>query len=121
MAVPGGDYRPDTSVDSPHTGRVADGHDAPLPPPAPRERLTPHDYFEPRAVAPPSPTSIRPRWPAGKLRKLLAAHEDGLSASALAKEANASLDQVNTLLREMEAESQVKRTGERRGMRWHAA
>jgi hypothetical protein len=71
-----------------------------------------------RKDPPAQPTRLAPT---GKLLKILSDHHDGLSASALAKEANAELEQVNTLLREMEGESRVKRTGQRRGTRWHVA
>jgi hypothetical protein len=57
--------------------------------------------------------------PAGKLHRLLAA-SDGLSTAALAEQANAEPGQVLPLLREMEAQGRVRRTGQRRGTRWHA-
>jgi hypothetical protein len=57
--------------------------------------------------------------PAGKLHRLLAASE-GLSTAALAEQANAEPAQVLPLLREMEAAGRVRRTGVRRGTRWHA-
>lgn len=66
-----------------------------------------------RAVA---PTEVAP---AGKLHRLLAA-SDGLSTAALAEQANADPAQVLPLLREMEVAGRVRRTGVRRGMRWHA-
>ncbi|MGO9954480.1 MAG: hypothetical protein ACLP50_00615 [Solirubrobacteraceae bacterium] len=56
--------------------------------------------------------------PAGKLELLLAA-TDGLTTTALAEHADASRDQVLTLLREMEARGTVRRVGQRRGTRWH--
>jgi hypothetical protein len=57
--------------------------------------------------------------PAGKLHRLLTA-SDGLSTAALAEQANADPAQVLPLLREMEAAGRVRRTGARRGTRWHA-
>ena len=57
--------------------------------------------------------------PAGKLHRLLAQSE-GLSAASLAEAANAETAQVLPLLREMEAAGRVRRTGQRRGTRWHA-
>jgi hypothetical protein len=57
--------------------------------------------------------------PAGKLHRLLAA-SDGLSTAALAEQAKADPAQVLPLLREMEAAGRVRRTGQRRGTRWHA-
>jgi hypothetical protein len=57
--------------------------------------------------------------PAGKLHRVLAA-SDGLSTAALAEQANAEPAQVLPLLREMETAGRVRRTGQRRGTRWHA-
>jgi predicted Rossmann fold nucleotide-binding protein DprA/Smf involved in DNA uptake len=57
--------------------------------------------------------------PTGRLHRLLAA-SDGLSTATLAEQANAEPAQVLPLLREMEAAGRVRRTGERRGTRWHA-
>ena len=56
--------------------------------------------------------------PAGKLEKLLGA-SDGLTTTALAEQATGDRDQVLTLLREMEAAGRIRRSGERRGTRWH--
>jgi hypothetical protein len=56
--------------------------------------------------------------PAGKLEKLLGA-SDGLTTTVLAEQASGNRDQVLTLLRELEAAGQVRRSGERRGTRWH--
>ena len=57
--------------------------------------------------------------PAGKLYRLLA-ESDGLSTAALAEQAKADQAQVLPLLREMEAAGRVRRSGQRRGTRWHA-
>ena len=57
--------------------------------------------------------------PAGKLEAVLAQH-DGITTAQLAKLTNGRPEQVLTLLREMEAAGQARRTGERRGTRWHA-
>jgi len=57
--------------------------------------------------------------PAGMLEQLLSA-SDGLSTSALAQQANGDRDAVLARLRELEAAGRVHRTGERRGVRWHA-
>jgi predicted Rossmann fold nucleotide-binding protein DprA/Smf involved in DNA uptake len=72
--------------------------------------------------APRKPKSAAPVEviPAGKLLRLVSDFREGVSAPALAKEANADLAQVNTLLRELEAEGKVHRTGERRATRWFA-
>jgi len=56
--------------------------------------------------------------PAGKLEKLLGSSE-GLTTTALAEQAGGDRNQVLVLLREMEGAGQVRRTGERRGTRWH--
>jgi hypothetical protein len=57
--------------------------------------------------------------PAGKLEVMLAQH-DGITTAQLAQLANGKPDQVLTLLREMESAGRARRTGERRGTRWHA-
>jgi hypothetical protein len=56
--------------------------------------------------------------PAGKLEKLLGA-SDGLTTTILAEQSSDGRDQVLNLLREMEATGRIRRTGERRGTRWH--
>ena len=56
--------------------------------------------------------------PAGKLTALL----DGsaaMSTSELAKATNGRPDQILSLLRELEKADQIRRSGERRGTRWH--
>jgi hypothetical protein len=57
--------------------------------------------------------------PAGKLEGLLAEHSP-ITSSALAELANGARDQVLVLLRELEAAGRARRTGQRRGTRWHA-
>ena len=56
--------------------------------------------------------------PAAALEKLLA-DSDGLTTAALAKQANGDPAYVLRLLRELETADRVRRTGERRGTRWH--
>jgi hypothetical protein len=56
--------------------------------------------------------------PAGKLELLLSG-TSGLTTSELADRASGDRDQVLVLLRELEAAGRVRRTGERRGTRWH--
>jgi hypothetical protein len=56
--------------------------------------------------------------PAGKLTTLLDGSA-GMSTSELAKATNGRPDQVLALLRELEQADQVRRSGERRGTRWH--
>ena len=56
---------------------------------------------------------------AGQVERLLA-ESDGLTTAAIAKQGNARIEQVRTLLRELEAAGKARRSGERRGTRWHA-
>jgi len=51
---------------------------------------------------------------------VLLSENGGLTTSALAERANGDRDQVLTLLRELEAAGKIRRTGQRRGTRWHA-
>ena len=56
--------------------------------------------------------------PAGKLTALLAGSA-GMSTSELARATSGRPDQILALLRELEKTDQIRRTGERRGTRWH--
>jgi hypothetical protein len=56
--------------------------------------------------------------PAGKLIALLDGSA-GMSTSELAKATNGRASQILALLRELENTDQVRRSGERRGTRWH--
>jgi hypothetical protein len=56
--------------------------------------------------------------PAGKLTALLDG-SDGMSTSELAKASAGRPDQILALLRDLEKADQVRRTGQRRGTRWH--
>jgi DNA-binding GntR family transcriptional regulator len=57
---------------------------------------------------------------AGKLESLLGASGgDGLTTSSLAAETGGDADQIRTLLRELEDAGRVRRSGQRRGTRWH--
>jgi hypothetical protein len=56
--------------------------------------------------------------PAGKLTALLDGSA-GMSTSELAKATNGRPDQILAVLREMEKTDQIRRSGERRGTRWH--
>lgn len=57
--------------------------------------------------------------PAGKLEALLGAESDGLTTAGLAERADADPAQVLALLREMESAGRIRRSGQRRGTRWH--
>ena len=56
---------------------------------------------------------------ADQLERILAESSDGLSTSAIAEQGGADPAQVLTLLRELEKAGEVRRTGARRGTRWH--
>jgi hypothetical protein len=45
---------------------------------------------------------------------------EGLTTTALAEQAGVARDKVLTLMRELEQANRVRRTGQRRGTRWHA-
>jgi hypothetical protein len=72
-----------------------------------------------RKTAPENGTQPKEVVPAGKLLRLLGKH-DGIGTEALAAQANADRAQVLTLLKELEADSKIRRTGQRRGTRWFA-
>lgn len=57
--------------------------------------------------------------PAGKLVSLLGTG-NGMSTADLTTQTGGDRQQLLTLLRELEAAGQVRRSGERRGTRWHA-
>ncbi len=56
--------------------------------------------------------------PAGKLTALLDG-SDGMSTPELAKATDGKPDQILSLLRDLEQAEQIRRTGQRRGTRWH--
>lgn len=85
--------------------------------PAEAPRDTPAPARQPRGRRQRAPRTTEV-LPAGKLEQMLAAG-DGDTTAALAKRANASPGQVLTLLRELEAAGKARRTGQRRGTRWH--
>lgn len=78
----------------------------------------------PRKTAPRKTTSRRTARrgnevvPAGKLTALLDGSA-GMSTSELADATNGKPDQIRALLRELEQSDQIRRTGVRRGTRWH--
>lgn len=57
--------------------------------------------------------------PAGKLEALLAASPGGVSTGQLAEQTRGDRAQILTLLREMEAEGRIRRSGTARAVRWH--
>jgi predicted Rossmann fold nucleotide-binding protein DprA/Smf involved in DNA uptake len=77
-----------------------------------------------RPSQPSQPAARKPR-PASKvmraeqLEQLLGESSDGLSTSVIAQRGGAVPAQVLALLRELEQAGRVRRTGERRGTRWH--
>ena len=79
----------------------------------------------PQSAAKPRPTKRRRQsktnepLSAGAVEQLLAT-SDGLTTAALAQRAGAGRDEVLALLRELETARRVRRTGQRRGTRWHA-
>jgi predicted transcriptional regulator len=56
--------------------------------------------------------------PAERVEALLS-DNGGLTTSALAERTNGDRGQVLTLLRELETAGRIRRTGQRRGTRWH--
>jgi hypothetical protein len=56
---------------------------------------------------------------AARKLELLLSSSDRRTTTALADQANGDRAQVLKLLREMERDGKVRRTGERRGTRWH--
>jgi hypothetical protein len=57
---------------------------------------------------------------AATLQRLLAESDDGLSTAVVAQLANSDPAMVLPVRREMETSGRVRRTGQRRGTRWHA-
>jgi predicted Rossmann fold nucleotide-binding protein DprA/Smf involved in DNA uptake len=57
--------------------------------------------------------------PAEKL-ELLLSQSEGLTTTQLAEQTGGRRDQVINLLRELEAAGRIRRSGQRRGTRWHA-
>jgi len=79
------------------------------------------------AVAQPQPPAAKPRRRRQKmqviteeqLQRILSGSADGLSTAVIAGQGNADPAQVLALLRKLESAGQVRRSGERRGTRWH--
>ena len=73
------------------------------------------------------PAEVKPRrhrqkvqvLTADQLQLILSGSADGLSTAAIAEQGHADPAQVLTVLRKLETAGQVRRSGERRGTRWH--
>ncbi len=100
-----------------------------------REALARLEHAEARSDGPDEPQR-RARRPQGRRRRtagsrrdapasvdlagLLAATSDGLTTAAIAEQADLGRDQALSLLKDLESRGQVRRSGQRRGVRWHA-
>jgi hypothetical protein len=100
-----------TSLEAARSALAANGAATAAPSPA-RRRARPKRRRRRRATA-------RKPLTAETAEHLLTEH-DGLSTAAIAERADADRDQVLLLLRELERTRRVRRTGQRRGTRWHA-
>jgi predicted Rossmann fold nucleotide-binding protein DprA/Smf involved in DNA uptake len=58
--------------------------------------------------------------PVAAVEQILNRSKGGITTSAIAEEGNAKPSQVLSLLRELESRGKARRTGQRRGTRWHA-
>jgi hypothetical protein len=77
----------------------------------------------PAVTAPAAVAVAQPRSsvvPAEKLATLLSSTREGATTGELAEQTGGERDQILTLLRELEQAGQVRRSGMRRGTRWHA-
>jgi hypothetical protein len=90
-----------------------------------RFALDQHESVSRKTPRPARPKTPRPRArralravPADHVESLLSGN-GGLTTSELAARADANRDHVLGLLRELEAAGRVRRTGQRRGTRWH--
>jgi hypothetical protein len=73
---------------------------------------------KPRRAPRPSTRTAYAIVPAGKLTALLDG-SPGMSTRELSTATNGKPDQILALLRELEDANQIRRTGQRRGTRWH--
>jgi hypothetical protein len=81
--------------------------------------VTPQPRRVPRRTAPRKPDRRHNEVvPAGKLTALLHGSA-GMSTSQLAKATNGRSAQILAVLRELEKTDQIRRSGQRRGTRWH--
>ena len=75
----------------------------------------------------PQPADVKPRRRRQKtqvvtverLQVILSKSADGLSTAAIAEQGHADPAQVLAVLRKLETAGEVRRSGERRGTRWH--
>jgi len=115
------------------TAPAKDAAPATEPPSAPAEEpaSTPAKAKQKASANGAPPAAARPRRarrspakrraevvPAGKLVTLLGA-SDGMSTADLVDQTGGDRQQLLTLLRELEAAGEVRRSGERRNTRWH--
>jgi hypothetical protein len=98
--------------------RAALVHNGGVPTSAPAPRAKPRRRAPSRASRRRS-TPKRQVLLADRAERLLG-ESDGLTTAALAEQADAERDQVLALLRDLEAAGRVRRSGQRRGTRWHA-
>src|SRR6185312_14019828 len=78
----------------------------------------PADTRKPRRAPRKSTRAAYATVPAGKLTSLLDG-SPGMSTRELARATHGKPDQILALLRELEDHDQIRRTGQRRGTRWH--
>jgi len=79
------------------------------------------------AATQPRPAEVKPRRRRQRVQVLTTEHlqtiltgsADGLSTAAIAQQGHAEPAQVLALLRQLETAGEVRRSGERRGTRWH--
>jgi hypothetical protein len=84
----------------------------------PKPRRAPRKPTPPKAAPPKAVRAKRVAVPADELTALLGG-SSGVSTSELAEATNGTPAQILALLRGLEAADQVRRTGQRRGTRWH--
>jgi hypothetical protein len=105
------------------TATPADPPPGPTPAPAPNEPSTKPVGRSRKLLMPTESKPTTRRKPvavllADKLEAMLRDAENGLNATAIAKQASARDTQVRVLLRELESTGRVRRTGAGRASRW---
>lgn len=81
-------------------------------------RATPPVATKPRRRRPTAPPPTARQVPAAKLTTLLAS-TDGMTTRQLADITQGAQSQILSRLRQLEQGDQVRRSGQRRGTRWH--